>query len=107
LLSKSTKILSKSSLSTLSKPSIALFHRFHQDSPSISPFPNLVLGSSASRGGNDAARLKGLLLELKLSEAESTGLKEAWRKEEGGVGGESQAVGKLFSKKVGNADGIA
>ncbi|CAN6236094.1 unnamed protein product [Urochloa humidicola] len=50
--------------------------------------------------------LEGMLGGLKLSEAESSAMKGAWKKKGGGHGGELQAVGKLFSEKPGNAEGI-
>lgn len=43
---------------------------------------------------------------LKLSEAESSVMKGAWKKKEGGSDAQLQAMGKLFSEKPGNVEGI-
>lgn len=50
--------------------------------------------------------LEGMLGGLKLSEAESSVMKGAWKKKEGGSDALLQAVGKLFSEKPGNVEGI-
>jgi hypothetical protein len=50
--------------------------------------------------------LNSLLDGLKLSEAESSVMKGGWKQKGGGLTEQIQAVGKLFSEKPGNAEGI-
>ena len=59
-----------------------------------------------SHGGGER-ELEGLLRGLKLSEEERRGVRGAWRSDIKDEGVMPQAVGKLFSGKVGYADGIA
>lgn len=50
--------------------------------------------------------LKGMLGVLKLSEAEGSLMNGAWKKKMGGSDVQLQAVGKVFSEKPGNVEGI-
>lgn len=58
------------------------------------------------KGTGTSTELEGLLEGLKLSEEESSVMKGAWKKTEDSSVREMQAVGKLFSEKLGNAEGI-
>ena len=59
-----------------------------------------------AHGKEATSELEGMMGGLKLSEAESSVLKGAWKNKGAGDGGEMQEVGKLFSEKPGNAEGI-
>lgn len=55
-------------------------------------------------GGGDG--LAGLMKGLKLTEEEKCGVRVAWRKEEEDATQVPQAVGKLFSRRPGNIEGM-
>lgn len=63
------------------------------------------MGRNQWGGGGDG--IEDLLKGLKLSEEDRNGVRGEWRSVAGEESKVAQAVGKLFSGKVGNADGMA